>query len=181
MEISLTTLLIFAVGFALIKWGSKLLTKLLGLVLMALVVLFFMFYFEIGSFKSNPLSLQELEVKYCDSSESKVKCSCIVKLLKADMNRRWTEDELADLEHDHVDMAYAMNKSLQIQKTAIKACLADEGAEQEWDEFTNDLIPVNNDWIERIKLEIKKLKTKTETSVQKVVDRKKDIDDRYED
>ncbi|MFT4523807.1 MAG: hypothetical protein ACI8ZN_002763, partial [Bacteroidia bacterium] len=36
-------------------------------------------------------------------------------------------------------------------------------------------------WIERIKLEIKKLKTKTETSVQKVVDRKKDIDDRYED
>ena len=179
MNFSLATIVLTVIAFLVIKFATKLLYKLLGILVLAGVVIYLMFHFGLGPFKENPVSISTLESKYCQSKPERNKCDCIVNILKKDLKSRWTESELEEMEGQRSTMAYLLKKSFEVRNDEITACLAKRGAEEELREFNQNFVPIENDLLE----EMTKLKDDISDRARNILDsltsKKETIDERY--
>jgi len=173
-----TTLLVI-IAFAILRFAAKVVSKLIAIVLLIAAVLVFMYHKGLGPFEQNHISIVELEVKYCQLEKDPEKCECIVKPLKADIEKRFTQQELEELKKNRIKGAYILNKSFQANKEMIALCLAEKDAIGEIKEFQDDLLPFDNKIVKKLSKIITSIQKKAEESWQDLQNDKEEIDKRY--
>ncbi len=180
MNITLGSILVIVIAGILIRSATKFIMKLLGWILLILALIYVAYHFGIGPFKQNPISIETWEAKYCENPEEQVKCNCIVYPIKNDLESRFTPEELDEIAQDRAEMAYVIKKSFEEVKDQIGICLAKEDAEEELSEFMKDMIPVDNDALDKLS----DLKDEIQESVENEVDdlrkRKDRLDSQYD-
>ena len=150
MNITITSIVVSVIAILILRFATSILLKLIGFLVIAGLVIFLMFHFGVGPFKQNPISIQTMEDKYCGQELQNNKCDCIVKNIVNDLNERWSKEELASAENNRTKMAYMVKKSFEAKKKDILSCLAARGAETELKEFTKDLFPIQNEFLDKI-------------------------------
>ncbi|MBO6517653.1 MAG: hypothetical protein JJ975_13995 [Bacteroidia bacterium] len=179
MNISLTTVLIVVLAGLIIRFASQILVKLLGWLLLIAGGVYLCYQLELGPFKQNPISIQTWEDRYCLDAEEQVKCNCIVNPIKNDLESRFTAEELSEMESNRMELSYAIKQSYSKVKPQIESCLESENAEDEFEDFIRDLLPVDNDIL--LKLESLKddISATAEEKFDQLNERKEKIDEKY--
>ncbi len=179
MNLTITGIVVVVIAFLLIRFATSMLYKLFGVLVVVGLIAYAMFYFGLGPFKSNPVSITSLEEKYCGSELQVNKCECIVKKVVGDLRSRWSEEELAEMADKRTTMAYLVKKSFDVKKDEIMLCLVKRGAEGEMEEFRQDLIPIENDVLEELNELKENVTEKTKNLLDSLIQSKEDIDERY--
>lgn len=181
MNITIGGLVTIIIAGLLIRFASKLLMKLVGWLLLIGVAVFAMYHFGIGPFKQNPVSVSLWEEKYCENGADQVTCDCIVKIIKADMQKRFTEVELEAIEKDRTQLLYVVQRSFNAVKPEIQACLGEANAEKALEDFRNDLIPIDNDVLQEIKQLAEGIKEGAQNQLDELLSKKESLDKKYEE
>jgi alpha-N-acetylglucosamine transferase len=179
MNITITSIVISVIAILILRFATSILLKILGFLAIAGLVIFLMFHFGVGPFKQNPISIQTMEEKYCGQALQKNKCDCIVQNIVDDLHERWSNEELAESENNRTRMAYMVKKSFEAKKQDIVSCLAKRGAEAELKEFTKDLFPIQNDFLNKIGDIKDNVTEKTKGLLDSLTKKKDSIDERY--
>jgi hypothetical protein len=170
-----------AVGFALIKFATGLIFKVLGFLALLFAAILFLYQMEIWPFEKNLATIKILELRYCDGNEEdKIKCDCIVQPLKLDINKRFNREELEALNANRIKTAYILKKSLDAKELEIKACLASKGKEHLFAEFKRELIAQESDLLKKFGNWLEKGKENLSESVNELKEYKEDIDTKYD-
>lgn len=181
MNITLGTILLFIVGGLLIRFAGKIAIKLVGWVVLIGGGVYALYHFGIGPFHNNPVSIVTMEETYCEDPTEVNKCDCIVRLVKRDMERRFDDEELKELEEDRMELLYAVQRSFSHVKPQIEQCLAERGAEDELGEFTKDLIPIDNDILKKIEDLADSISEEATDKLEDLQSKKEAIDKKYDD
>jgi len=144
--------------------------------------IFALYYFKIRPFKENVAGIEYLTGKYCgkkDAPKESAICDCIVRSAEMDMKTRFGEKEYTEIQNDRAKAAYALQKSIHAIRPDIDRCLREQGQEEAWDQFINDLSTLDEPLL-------KKAKTALDSGAVKLKDLWKDhakekagIDERY--
>lgn len=165
------------IGFALMRWAGKFLLKVIGFFLFIGVIGLALYHYEIGPFK-NLRSVNLLEEKYCQDPEpNSFKCECIVEIIDRDLNKRYTNEELRELENDKWKMGISMVKSFEANKEEIKECLKKNNAEHELDEFVQEVLVINKEKGEDV---LEKVKRFFKNRLDSLDEMWEDVEKRYE-
>jgi hypothetical protein len=169
---------IVVVGFALMRWAGSILFKVLGFLLFIGIIGAALYHYEIGPFK-NLKSVNLLEEKYCQNPEpNSFKCECIVEIIDRDLNKRYSSEELKQLENDKWKMGISMVRSFEANKTEIESCLKEHNAEHELDEFISEIMVINKSKGKEVLGKLKKFFKGQIDSLDEMWD---DLEDRYKD
>jgi flagellar motor component MotA len=169
---------IVIIGFIIIKWAGSFFIKLLGFLLFVGLIAAALYYFEVGPFK-NMRSVNLMEERFCKNpAPNSFKCECIVELIDEDLNKRYSAEELKELEKDTWKMGIVVIKSFNAQKSQIKACLKEHDAEHELDEFVKEVMVLNKDKGEDMLHQIKGFLKDKIDDLDELWD---DVEDRYKD
>ncbi|MBI1305954.1 MAG: hypothetical protein GC181_05010 [Bacteroidetes bacterium] len=182
MNITLTTFFLAILGFLVIRFATRIALKLLGWALLISLGIFLLFYFGIGPFHENPVSINTLKEHYCEPNQDslKNKCDCIVRIVEKDIHKRWSDAELEELSDNRTEMGYIFTRSFEASQDQIKECLEKRNAGNELQEFKRDLIPVKNEWLKKLDDWKERIQQKSEQAVDSFINRKHEIDRRYE-
>ena len=180
MNSTIASILAIVVAGILIRFATKFLIKLLGWLLLLVVGIYGMYHYGIGPFKQNPISLDTLEATYCDNPKEEIKCTCIIQIIKADLQNRFTDDEINDIQADRAQLLYVMQRSFSKVKPEIESCLGSKNAEEEFTEFTNDLIPIDNEILKRLAQLKEDLTNGTESHLDELSSKKKELDEKFD-
>jgi hypothetical protein len=169
------------IGVALLKFAVGFIFKVLGFVALVVAALLTLYQFEIWPFEKNLATIKILELRYCNGGEEdKIKCSCIVKPLKKDINDRFNREELEELSKNRIKTAYILKKSLDAKEIEIKECLAGKNAEHMFSEFKRELIAQESDILKQFGDWLEKGKENLSESISDIKDNKKEIDNKYD-
>ena len=121
-------------------------------ILVVLALVYGLYFYKVWPFDKNVSNLDFLEEKYCNSEneESQAICECILVKVKADLETRFTKEELKDLKSDRLKSAYSLQKSLESVKASAQNCLEEKGEENAWRRFTTDLATLDNKFLGKI-------------------------------
>lgn len=175
-----TWIIVLIIGILVIKFATGVLLKLIGVICLLGGLLIVLYQNAIWPFHENSISIEWLEKKYCDGeNRDEPKCNCIVKLIRADLNNRFTADELKELSENRIKQAYVIKKSYKVRLNEIKTCLGDN-ADTELKSFNETLwlqdketLKKTGDWFSEKSDNIKE-------SYEDLKDEKSDIDRKYE-
>lgn len=162
-----------------IRFATRLIIRLIGLAVLVLSVVFLLFYFEIGPFEQNPISIDSLKSTYCVDEVNPAKCECIVRPIEVDMANRWTPTELDYLKQHGTQMAYAVTRSFEAVRDQIEGCLKDRGEEEALDEVLQELIPVNQKWLNKLGEWKDDLAQKADSALDSAQSKKDWVDEHY--
>lgn len=126
-------------GIIAIRWASKVMAVIMGLVLIFLAILVTMYLLNAGPFKKEVASIEGLRTKFCQEELSLNKCDCIVDKIEKDILDRFSDAELKEIENNRVMMLGVAIKSFNAQEKSIDACLEARGASHEKSEFINEV------------------------------------------
>ena len=169
---------IVVLGFALMKWAGSFLIKIIGFLLFVGVIGAALYHFEVGPFK-NLRSVNLLEESFCENpAPDSYKCECIVEIIDRDLNKRYTTEGLRELENDKWKMGISVVKSFEANKDEIRACLKENNAEHEMDEFIKEVMVLNKDKGTEV---LNKIKLFLKDKLDSVGDMLEDVEDRYKD
>lgn len=129
-------------GILLLRFASKFIFKLMGLLLFAPAILIILYLFNIGPFSTNLFSRDNLSKKFCISEQTLDVCECVVKKYKTLVESKFTEEELNEIENKNYESAYVFKQltdQLAIQ-TAICSG-SEDSAKILMDKFMTGLIP----------------------------------------
>lgn len=175
-----TWIIALIIGILVIKFATGVLLKLIGVLCLLGGLLIVLYQHAIWPFHENAISIEWLEKKYCEGeNKDGLKCDCIVKSIRADLNNRFTSDELTELGENRIKQAYVIKKSYDARLPDIKICLG-ENAEKELKSFNEALwlqdketLKKTGDWFSEKSGNIKE-------SYEDLKDEKSDIDRKYE-
>lgn len=136
----LIIILVAVVGFAVIKWASKAMAQILGGVFLLLAIAGSMYVLNLGPFKREVASMDGLRKKFCVEAKTEIKCDCIVDKIEQDLLKRFTNEELQELEENRLQLMYAMVKSFQAKEDEIDKCLEAKNAMHEKEEFVEEVL-----------------------------------------
>lgn len=176
---TITIVAAIVIVLLLLKFATKFIAKIFGILLVAGLVIGFMYYKSIGPFKQNVTDIYALEEKYCDQEVDKDICDCIIKNIKRDMKRRFTRAELDSLAQQRIKAAYVLKKSMNSTKTDALNCLESRDAAHKYKQFRNDFIPIENKYLEIIEDKAKELGDNVRQEIKDFLLNKDDIDDKY--
>ena len=176
---TLLVLGLVVVLFIVARFAKKILYKIFSVVLIIGLAVFLMYQFGIGQYASNPLDIDNLKSKYCEAKEYKAACDCIVKKIERDIEGRFSSNEIEKLKESRVDYAYVFGKSYAANKNSIKSCIEERNAEDQLKEFQNDLLPVDNDVLNKVREFLGQTQEKIEEEIDEFKNRKSDLDNRY--
>jgi hypothetical protein len=165
--------------FIVARFAKKILYKVLSVVFIVTIAVFLMYQFGVGQYASNPLDIDNLKSKYCEAEEYDAACDCIVKRIERDVEARFTKREIEELKKSRVDYAYVFGKSYAANKKSMRSCLEERKAEEQLKEFQNDLLPVDNDVLNKVREFLGQTQDKIEEEIEEFKNRKSDLDSRY--
>ena len=179
MNMSITLIAIIAAALLILKFAKRILTKLIGVVLISAVIVGYMYTSSIGPFEKNVADISQLEKKYCQSDGDEDICDCILKPALQDMTNRFTTAEIDSLAVQKIKAAYILQKSLQATKEGALLCLAAKGTTEKYKVFLQDLIPIENNYLDSLGKKARDLGDKIKAEVNLFQDNKEDIDSKY--
>ena len=169
------------VGVALLKFAVGFIFKVLGFVALVVAILLTLYQLEIWPYEKNLATIKILELRYCKGvDKDEIKCNCIVKPLKKDINERFSREELEELSKNRIKTAYILKKSLDAKENEIKSCLASNDAEDLLPEFKRELIAQESDMLKKFGDWLEKGKESFSESINDLKDKKEDIDSKYD-
>lgn len=174
------TIITFVLIGIVIQFASRFILKIVGWLLIAGGVVFGLYYFGIGPFEKNPISIKTWEKKYCEQPGEEIKCNCIVTPVKNDLEKRFTAEELKEMQKNRTEWLYVVKKSFEEVSSEIDECLEKNNAEHELKEFRKDLIPLDNGILEGVEDFIDDLSDEAEEQFEDWKDKKEDIDRKYD-
>ena len=121
-------------------------------ILIVLALIYGLYFFHVWPFNQNVSNISFLEEKYCNAGdeESQAICDCILSRASADLNKRFTEDELLEINEDRLKSAYSLQKSLLVVKESAEKCLEDKNQKEAWAQFTRDLATLDNNFLGQV-------------------------------
>lgn len=129
------------VGFAILRFLSKIFLKIIGFLLIVVLALYLLFYWEGGllDLGNREFMLVELEQKYCIEKQDTIKCQCIVQPVLRKINRQYTVQELDEMKSNKIRSLRIILSTALDEKAEINACLKEHNASGKWKEFLQDL------------------------------------------
>jgi hypothetical protein len=176
---SITLIAIIAVALLMLKFAKRIFAKLIGVVLLSAVIVGYMYKSSIGPFKKNVADISQLEKKYCQPDGDRDICDCILKPALQDITNRFTTAEIDSLTVQKIKAAYILQKSLQATKEEALICLAEKGGTVKYKVFLQDLIPIENSYLDVIGEKARNLGDKLKEKATSFQDNKEDIDSKY--
>jgi hypothetical protein len=127
--------------FLLIRFVTKILAKVLAVVLILAAAAYFLFIWNGGllNMGSEEFLLYELKDKYCMEENEAVKCECIIDLLLSDVQSRYTAEEIDEIRKSRMETMKVLKESVDLQKDQIELCLKNHDADITLDDFLEDL------------------------------------------
>lgn len=163
--------------YILFKFSGKILSKVIGLVLFIIVAFTAAYLLGFGPFKPNFTDIYSIQEKFCEGEQKNdTICDCIVQPLMAEYKEKFTEEELQSLAKDKPESAYVFAKIIQAIKDDSDECLDQKGENEAWGTFFKATLPFN---IGLDKLD--GLKEKFGDYLDDKKDRKKELDEKFED
>lgn len=179
MEFPLTIVVVIIMAIVLLKVAKSIASKLFGIVIIAGLILGFMYYKGIGPFKKSLVSIDELSAKYCDSSGDKDICDCILKPAREDIYDRFSKSERDSLAVQKVRAAYVLQKSLNATKEEALVCLAARNQTDKYKVFLQDFVPIDNKYLDLIGEKARSLSRQLKDEFNELKENKEDIDSKY--
>jgi hypothetical protein len=176
---SITLIAIIAVALLIVRFAKRFFSKLIGVVLISAVIVGYMYKSSIGPFKKNVADISQLEEKYCQPEGDIDICDCILKPALQDMKNRFTVAEIDSLTVQKIKAAYILHKSLQATKEQALICLATTGTTEKYKIFLQDLIPIENSYLDSLEKKARDLGDKIKKEMSLFQDNKEDIDSKY--
>jgi hypothetical protein len=168
-------------GIIMLKYAMGFLFKIIGILLIIGVIGVFCYQKGFWPFDKNLASVSTLEEKYCNGDKDKAnKCDCIVKIIKSDINKRFTKDELKTLDSNRIKSAYLIKRSLDFCEPQIIKCLESKGAANDLASFKLELMKMDNFGIEELGDWFNDKRSKLEDAFDGVGNEKDDIDGRFD-
>ena len=169
------------IGVMLLKFAVSFIFKVLGMIAVVAAVLLTLYQMEIWPFEKNLATIKILELRYCNGNVGdEIKCNCIVKPLKKDVNSRFNREELEALSKNRIKSAYILKKSLDACEKEIQSCLKSKEAEHLLPEFKRELIAQESDILKKFGDWLEKGKETFSESISELKENKKDIDNKYD-
>jgi hypothetical protein len=176
---SITLIAIIAASLLILKFAKRIFFKLIAVILIGVVILGYMYNSSIGPFKKNVADISQLEEKYCQSDGDEDICNCILKPALQDMTNRFTPTEIDSLKVQKIKAAYILQKSLRATKEQALICLAAKGVTVKYKAFLQDLIPIENSYLDVIGEKAREIGDKLKEKATSFQDNKEDIDSKY--
>jgi hypothetical protein len=176
---SITLIAIIVAALLILKFAKRIFSKLIGVIIISAVIVGYMYKSSIGPFKKNVADISQLEKKYCQSDGDEDICDCILKPALQDMTDRFTIAEIDSLAVQKIKAAYILQKSLQATKEDALLCLATKGATEKYKVFLQDLIPIENNYLDSLGKKARDLGDKIKAEVNLFQDNKENIDSKY--
>lgn len=174
-------LIAVVIGVALLKFAVGFIFKVLGFFALMVAAFLILYQMEIWPFEKNLATIKILELRYCKGEgNDKIKCNCIVKTLKKDINERFSREEIEELSKNRIKAAYILKKSLDAKEIEIISCLASKKSESLLPEFKRELIAQESDILNKFGDWLEKGKERFSESFNNLNDKKKDIDNKYD-
>jgi hypothetical protein len=179
MDMSITLIAVIVVAIVLLKFAKQIASKLLGVVLIAGVILGYMYKNSVGPFKTNVADMNTLSEKYCGPDGDQDICDCILVPVKNDIESRFNKSERDSLEVQKIKAAYVLQKSLRATKESALACLAIKGKTEKYKVFLQDFVPIENKYLDMVGEKARDLGDKLKEEVSTFKDNKENIDSKY--
>lgn len=176
---SITLIAIIIVALLILKFAKRIFSKLIGVILISVVIVGYMYKNSIGPFQKNIADISQLQEKYCQSEGDKDICDCILKPALLDIQNRFTEREIDSLKVEKIKAAYILQKSLRATKEQALVCLSSKGSTEKYNVFLQDLIPVENSYLDIVGEKVRDLGDKLKEEVTSYQESKEDIDSKY--
>lgn len=175
--------LIYIIGSGIILWllfkfAKHLFFKVLLILLLAAVAVFGLYYFQVGPFKDHITHISVIKAKYCSGKTPEI-CSCIVQKLEADIQARFTPEEIEAMKADRLESAYVYQRSMAQISDDAKSCLRQSEKEELWSTFIKETLQINNSLTDKIEDLLKEGKTLVDEKINEVKGKKEDLDRRY--
>ena len=138
--------IIIVVAIILIRFIAQIFFRFIGVLLLLGVAAYFLFFWNGGLLDvgNKDFILYELEEKYC-REDNPVKCDCIIKPIKSDIESRYSSTQIAEFKKDKLKSFKVLYESVNRKKSEIKKCLEDKNALNIWDDFTKEIIGFDKD------------------------------------
>lgn len=149
---SIENILIIAVAIIvsviIIRFVTKVLAKLIAIAIVCFALYYVLFQWNDGivNLGKNQFIVYDLEEKYCNDEEDLVKCNCIILPLKADIESKYSVEELRIINKNRVEALKIFYQSIEENSQSIKACLDENNSGSAWKEFKEDL---KSSWIKK--------------------------------
>ena len=133
--------LAIVVGFIVIKFVAKVIFKLIGFVIILLLTLYMLFYWNGGllDLGNNHFMLYELEQKFCKTEKKEI-CNCIIQPLIVDVEQQYRPDNIEEIKSNKMKSVKIILKSMHKNKLSIKECLKMNDADSLWGVFKKELL-----------------------------------------
>ena len=179
MNTTIVSILAFAILFVVVKMFSQMIIRIILGVLVILLSLGFLYYKAWWPFQDNRYTLDYLANQYCREYDDEDICDCIIVKIKDDMASRFSNEELDELFEQRLQGAYALRKSQEATKDASMECLKARNAEDKYQKFLMQQIPLDNGIINMITNGTDSLSNKIKEKVDFMKDEKEGIDSKY--
>lgn len=179
MNMTLTTVVVIAAAFFVLKFAQKIMSKLIGVIVLGAVVLGYMYKQSIGPFKENVASLAYLQEKYCGADGDKEICDCILSPALADMQSRFSDAEMDSLKVQKIKAAYVLQKSLSATKEKALMCLSTKGSTEKYKVFLQDFVPIENKYLDELGEKAREVTGKLKDELTGFQESKETIDSKY--
>ena len=149
---SIENIIILAIAivlaFIVIRFLTKILAKLIAVAIVIALIIFALFYWNGGilTMGQDQFIIYDLEEKYCGEEMDTVKCNCIVQPLKADIESKYSQDDLSELVGNRKESLEILMNSIRENSQTIKECLKENNSGDAWQEFKDDL---KDSWFNR--------------------------------
>lgn len=181
MGISLTAIVALIIFALVLRFATKIFMKLIGFVFVVFIVFAGMYYFQIGIFAGHTTDVNELVDRYCDTEEQGDTdiCDCVIRLARADMEMRFSEDELTRVHSNRLKSLHVLQRSLMATENEARECLAAREADDKYEEFIQAVIPYRSEYFDKVEEEAVRLKDRLNKEYQDFLKEKDELDRRY--
>lgn len=148
IENIITIAMAVIVSVVIIRFVTKILAKLIAIAIVGFALFYVLFQWNGGllNLGKDKFIIYDLEQKYCVDKMDPVKCNCIVLPLKADIESKYTAEELEKIIDDRVAALKILYQSIEKNRKSIKACLDENNSGGAWKEFIED---IKSSWLKK--------------------------------
>lgn len=136
-------ILVFLViaAFIAVRFLTRILAKFIAFAIVVALIIYLLFYWKGGvlNIGQDQFILYELEQKYCVENGDSIKCHCIIQPLIADIESKYSPEEIEKLTESRQESLEALINSIRDNQESIKECLQENNSGSTWKDFQDDL------------------------------------------
>jgi hypothetical protein len=134
--------IIIIIGYLLLRTISKVFFKILFIIFLIGALVYILLFYRGGllDLGNKEFILYELQEKYCTGEDKdQVKCECIINPLLKEFNKKYSGEEIKELQKNKAKSIKEILKIANVNKEKINACLKENKSESVWKDFIKDV------------------------------------------